>query len=223
MRIAIVAAVMIVAAACPVQAQAPAALVEEVTGTAAGVEAMDYVQAGKVIALAGSDTMVLSYLRSCWRETIAGGTVTVGSEQSAVAGGRVRREKVPCDNKLALSSDQASKSGVMVFRAPPKPARGESEPQLTLYGLSPVVDLKGGGVLVIERLDQPGERHQIEIGGAQLFRGAFYDFAKAGTALAAGGVYRATAGNRSIVFKVDAFASPGQGPVIGRLLRFAAS
>ncbi len=135
----------------------------------------------------------------------------------------MRREKVGCYSKMQLSQQTASKSGAMVFRAPPKPAPGSNTPQVTLYGLSPVVEIKGGGTLVIERLDQPGERHEVKIGGQQLLRGSFYDFAKSDKALEAGGLYRASVGVQQIVFKVDPFARPGQAPVVGRLLRFPAS
>jgi hypothetical protein len=211
------------AAAGPAAAQA-VAVVEDVNSKSAGVEFMDYVDAGKVIKLAATDTLVLGYMKSCWRETITGGTVTVGPEQSTVADGRVRREKVGCDGgKMQLTQQQASKSGAMVFRAPPKatPAPGSPpQAQLTLYGLSPVVEVKGGGHLVIERIDQPGEKIEVNIADRQLMRGAFYDFAKADKALAAGGLYRASVGANEIVFKVDPFAAPGQAPVVSRLLRF---
>lgn len=205
-------------------AQAPVAVIEDLTGNPAGVEFMDYVSAGKVIRLGPKEGVVLGYMKSCWRETITGGTVTVGEEQSTVTDGRVQREKVGCDNKMLLTQAQASKSGAMVFRAPPRPAPAAGAPpaaQLTLYGLSPVVEVKGGGTLVIERLDETGERHEVTIGGQQLLRGSFYDFAKAEKALAAGGLYRASVGTQQIVFKVDPYARPGQAPVVGRLLRFA--
>ena len=204
-------------------AQTPVAVVEDVTGNPAGVEFMDYVAAGKVIRLGPKDAVVLGYMKSCWRETITGGTITVGEEQSTVSDGRVQPEKVGCDTKMQMSQAQASKSGAMVFRAPPKPAAAPGAPpaaQLTLYGLSPVVEVKGGGKLVIERLDQTGERHEVTIGGQQLLRGSFYDFAKAEKALEAGGLYRASVGTQEIVFKVDPYARPGQAPVVGRLLRF---
>ena len=205
-------------------AQAPVAVIEDVTGNPAGVEFMDYVPAGKVIRLGPKDAVVLGYMKSCWRETITGGTITVGEEQSTVTDGRVQREKVGCDTKMQMTQAQASKSGAMVFRAPPKPVAAPGAlpaHQVTLYGLSPVIEVKGGGKLVIERLDQTGERHEVAIGGQQLLRGSFYDFAKAEKALSAGGVYRASVGTQEIVFKVDPYARPGQAPVVGRLLRFA--
>lgn len=210
------------AAPLPAHAQPPVAVVEDVNSKSAGVEFMDYVAPGKVIRLGPADTLVLGYMNSCWQESITGGTVTVGATQSAVTGGKVQREKTECDGgKMQLSEQQASKSGAVVFRGMTKPSG--AQPQLTLYGLSPVVDIKGGGHLVIERLDRPGQRLETDVAAHQLFRGSFYDFAKTGQALTAGGVYRASVGARQIVFKVDPDAQSGNGPIIGRLLRFPAA
>src|SRR5690349_7142881 len=93
-------------------AQSPVAVVEEITGTVPGVQFMDYVEPGQVIRLGAHDRIVLGYLRSCWRETINGGTVTVGNDESDVAGGEVTRAKVTCEGgKMMLSAELAGKSG----------------------------------------------------------------------------------------------------------------
>ena len=146
-------------------AQSPAAVVEEIQGSVPGVEFMDYVDPGQVIRLGAHDRIVLGYLKSCWRETISGGTVTVGAEQSEVSGGEVARSKVACEGgKMMLSAELAGKSGAMVFRQAPKPqAAALPHPQFTLYGLSPVFEVRPPGKLVVERLDQPGERHEIAV------------------------------------------------------------
>src|SRR5215475_518582 len=68
-------------------AQSPAAVVEDLAGSVPGVQFMDYVEPGQVIRLGAHDRIVLGYLKSCWRETISGGTVTVGNEQSEVQRG----------------------------------------------------------------------------------------------------------------------------------------
>jgi hypothetical protein len=204
-------------------ADEPVALVEDVMGSPIGIESMDYLAAGRVLRFKGKEGAVVSYLASCVRERIVGGTATIGSEHSKVAGGMVERDKVPCDGgRLRLSTEQAAKSGVVVFRAPPKPNQSGSAATIdrTLYGLSPVVDLSGGGRLKIERIDQPGERIEIELPATQLMRGTFYDFAKAGKSLAPGGIYRASALERTITFRVDPDAKPGLAPIPGRLLRF---
>jgi hypothetical protein len=200
------------------RAQAPVAVVEDVNSKSAGVEFMDYVAAGKVIKLGPSDTLVLSYMSSCARETITGGTVTVGTGQSVVTGGKVDREHPACDaGKIQLTAQQASQSGAVVFRSAPKP--GAAQARLTIYGLSPVVEMKGPGHLVVERVDAPGDKIEVDVGAAQLKRGAFFDLASAGKSLAASGTYRASVGGSQLVFKVAPDARPGATPIVGRLLR----
>jgi hypothetical protein len=71
--------------------QSPVALIEDIAGNPPDIQFMDYVQPGQVINLGAQDTIVLGYLKSCWRETITGGTVTVGQERSDVKGGMVER------------------------------------------------------------------------------------------------------------------------------------
>ena len=210
----------LLATAAPAWAADPSAIVEDTKGKVE-VEFMDYLVPGRVVKLGANDELVLGYLRSCWRETIKGGTVTVtvGAEQSSVAGGAVRREKVKCEgSKLKLTADQAAQSGVMVFRAPPKPGAAAT-PETTIYGLSPVLDIKGGGKVTIARIDAAAPPMTFEVAAQQLTRGAMFDLAKEGKALAAGGTYRASVGNRQVVFKVDPMAQPGRAPVVGRLLR----
>ena len=96
-----------------------AALVESVTGRSAQVEVMDYVDAGQTIRLGPHDTIVLSYLHSCVRETIIGGTVTVGVEQSEVQAGKVTRTKVDCDEPtFVLTGNSGVQFSGRVFRGP---------------------------------------------------------------------------------------------------------
>ena len=91
-------------------------------------------------------------------------------------------------------------------------------PQLTLYGTSPLVEAKGRGTLVFERLDQKGERQQFDLTGNQL-KGRFYDLAGTSKSLTPGATYAATFASRRIVFRVDPQAKPGPTPIVGRLLR----
>ena len=66
-------------------------------------------------------------------------------------------------------------------------AKRQVTPQLTLYGLSPLVETTARGRLVVERLDVKGERYDADLTAASVARGKFYDFAKTGTALTPGG------------------------------------
>jgi len=222
-RLGTLVAVLLVGAfmlAKPTFAQSPAAIVEDVKGSASGVQFMDYLAPGKVIRLGADDSIVLDYLKSCWRETITGGTITVGIEQSEVESGKVQRTRTQCDaGRIQLAPQQANQSAGMVFRAKPTRAAGP-EPQFTIHGLSPLIEASGGGSLLIERLDGSGDRQVILLESRQLVRGAFYDFADSDRMLAPGGLYRASLGPRQIVFRVDPGAQPGRTPVLGRLLRF---
>src|SRR5271166_1617833 len=150
-----------VAAAAPMQV----ALVENVTGNPAGAEFMDYLETGKIIQLGPSDTIVLSYMSSCVRETITGGTVTVGTDRSEVQAGKVARSTVPCDAGKMLLADRVSQFGGKIFRGSP-PGGGpapDSNPQFTLYGRSPILELKAPGSLLIERIDRAGERYVVDV------------------------------------------------------------
>src|SRR3954469_8520515 len=111
-RALVAAALSLVAVTTAASARAPAprvptALVEDVKSATAGVEFMDYVGKGQVIKLGADDVLVLSYLKSCAHETITGGTVTVGLQQSDVQNGKVVRAKVLCEGgKMQLVAEQ---------------------------------------------------------------------------------------------------------------------
>jgi len=129
-------------------AQSLVAIVEDIHGGPSGIEFMDYVESGKQIQLGQNGKLVLSYLKSCFRETIVGGKVVVGSSFSQVTGGRVDRTQVSCDGgKMQLSYELASKSGASVFRdlhqVDQPPGREQARPQFILHGASPMVEIKG--------------------------------------------------------------------------------
>jgi hypothetical protein len=199
-----------------VGSSSPVAVIEDVRGKPAGLQVMDYVEPGEVIQLGSNDSIVLDYLTSCWRETITGGTVTVGTEESDVVNGKIERSRVECqaNNKAQVDPALADRSGGMIFRGNPR-----LTPQVTLYGLSPIIEVTSRDTLVIERIDRPGKPREISLSGEQLVHNKFLDLAKTGVVLTAGAIYRAKAGTQEIVFKIDPKAKPGQTPIVGRLLR----
>ena len=160
---------------------------------------------------------MLGYLTSCWHETITGGTVIVGSEQSEVRGGKVTRTKVLCEGSgISLTPGQANQSAGTSFR--------EADRAMpTLYGLSPMVEAPGGAALLIVRLDREGEYHVAEMPGKRGTPRSFFDLASAKKTLTAGGTYRASIGARQIVFTVDPGAKASGVPIISRVLRFPGS
>ena len=200
-------------------AQAPVAVVEEVQGNVTGAEFMDYVVPGKVIKLAQGASVVLGYMKSCRRESISGvGTVIVGQDESKVHLAEVEGSKTECDPAQAHPTTRATSDvAASVVRSLEKGAPPPG-PQLTLYGTSPLVEAKGRGTLVFERLDQKGERQQFDLTGNQL-KGRFYDLAGTSKSLTPGATYAATFASRRLVFRVDPGAKPGPTPIVGRLLR----
>ncbi|KRR03838.1 hypothetical protein [Bradyrhizobium valentinum] len=205
----------------PAAADSPAAVVEDVQGKVTGAEFMDYVTPKAVIKIGDGGSIILSYLKSCRRETISGaGTVIVGAEESAVHLAEVKAEKTNCDsNQANATTRETSGVAATVLRSVDNSKAASSvQAQLTLYGASPLVEAKGRGKLIIRRLDVPGERQEISLGGTQL-KGRFLDFASENVALAPGGLYAATFKSSQIVFRVDAQAKPGATPIVGRLLR----
>lgn len=206
--------------AAPALAETPAAIVEDVQGKVDGIAFMDYVAPGKIIKLGPKASITLSYLKSCQRETISEGVVLVGAEQSTVQLGEVKREKVPCDTNAAkLSEREANQSAATTFRTMRSDAKGTPAKLPTLYGTAPLVQVKSGSTLVIERTDGKEPTISIPLKNDIMIGGKFYDFAKAGKTLTPGGSYLAILGAKRYAFQVDASATSSPTPIVGRLLR----
>jgi hypothetical protein len=102
---AVLAFTTIAAAADPFEV----AVVESISSNISGVEVMDYLRTGQVIQLRPDQTIVLSYEASCVRETITGGTVTVGIDRSEVVSSQIRTFQEPCGgpNKVVFTSEHS--------------------------------------------------------------------------------------------------------------------
>jgi hypothetical protein len=216
MKILFAAMVGLVAFTGAASAQSPVAVVEDVQGKVTGAEFMDYVAPGTVIKIGADGKVVLGYMKSCRRETITGiGTVIVGADESMVHLSDVDAGKVPCDSSHSqLVDKQVRDSAASLVRG----INVAQSPQIRLYGLSPMVQTRGRGELVVERLDVTGERYDVNLTAGSMTRGKFYDFARTGTTLTPGGTYAASLGSQRVVFVVDPSAVPGPAPVIGRLV-----
>lgn len=218
MRRLIAATAFLFALSAMARAEPPVAVVEDVQGKVTGADFMDYVVPGQVIKLGQGGKVVIGYMKSCWRETISGvGTVIVGSEQSAVHLADFKTEKVACDPTQAQRiGKELGESAATVFRSLKDEHKGP--PPLVLHGLSPIVSTSERGKLVVERLDVKSERYEVDLSGAQLTHGRFYDLGKNNIALTPGGAYSITVKSKFAAFVVDPNATPGAGPVIGRLV-----
>lgn len=197
----------------------PVAIVEDIKIVSTTLEIMDYVEPGDVVRLRPGERLVLGYFASCLQEAITGGTVIVGRRKSVVDGGNVSRQEVECDSKpVTLTENQSNESGVVAFRRGGTKTTNKARPQFTLHGLHPIVRSDLPGELMVTRIDKSASVIKLSIvAGAN-------DFSARQIALAPGAIYQATLttqeGPRSLVFKTDAFAQSGDGPVLSRLIRF---
>jgi len=222
-RFATFAAMLIATTACLAHAQAiaagPVAVIEDVSAPGVKLELFDFLDEGQTIDLGAKSILVVGYLASCIREVINGGRATIGGEQSNVTGGTVERELVECGGgNIRLTKEQAGKSGAQVFR---NKGASESmhEAELRVFSLSPFLNVarlgsRAGNQLIIERLDRPDDPINVQFGAPQI------DLAKSGVTLKRGGLYRASVGSESIVFRIDRFAADGPAPLLSRLIQF---
>ena len=118
--LAVAGAMMALASAAAAAEPVQVAVVESISTNSSGVELMDYVRAGQIIRLGPRATIVLTYMSSCLRETITGGTVTVGTDRSEVQSGEVTRLRGQCDAGKTLLTSGQSPIGGRAFRGPPR-------------------------------------------------------------------------------------------------------
>ena len=198
----------------------PVAVVEDVSFETGELQFMDLLELGRVFKLDAGQSVTLGYLSSCTRETITGGTITVGSEASKVSGGAVERELVDCDGgDLQLSTGQSQTAGAIVFRKAPTKGKSKPKPQRILYSVSPLIRFVNetpptSVTIFLERLDGKKEQHTIDI------INGVADLARENIVLEPGGLYIATAGDRKVVFRISPVASRAGVSVLGRLLAF---
>ncbi len=196
-------------------ADAPSAIVEDISGSSNSVQFMDYLTPGRKIKIGHGNRIIIGYLQSCVRETIAGGQITIGQKQSIVVGGKVTRERVECDGgNLQNLTAKGSGSAVTVFRAKPGGKSKLPRSQLTIYGTTPFVSLSAKiSKLNVTRLDKKSQPIAIKVDGD------ISDFAKHKVQLSPGGLYRIKAGTKSLVFSVDPLAEDTSISLLQRLIK----
>lgn len=190
-------------------AASPMAIVEEAPGHGAGVAAYDLLREGQVIDLPAGATLTIGYFDSCTQEVIRGGHVVIGQRESQATGGQVKRETLRCPQpaKIELTAAVVAPSPKLNFRGGAK-----QTPSLIIYYTSPVIMLSNPGEVVIERVDH--------VETAMVFKvDTMLDLAKQKIYLNAGGVYKLSVGNSTMLFQVSLDAMQGGGPLLARLLR----
>jgi len=208
--IALICTSMLLAASASAQAQA-VAILEEIAGASGKHEAFDELKAGDRLDLGAGGRAIVGYLGSCTRETIEGGTVVIGKDQSQIDGGKVARETIPCEaTQLVLTESEAGKSATVSMR----PMPWERELRQIVPSLSPLIWVGAKGQLTIERLDSEGrEKVSLPIDDGKV------DLAVHRVELVPNGVYELQAGKKKMVIKIHNNAQAGAMPAMSRLVR----
>lgn len=193
-------------------AEAPAvAILEEIVGASGKHEAFDELKAGERLDLGTGGRAVIGYLGSCVRETIDGGTVVVGKDQSQIDGGKVARETIPCEaTQLVLSEEEAGKSATVAMR----PMPWVRETKQIVPSLSPLIWVEAKGQLTIKRYDTVDQ----EVLTLPIKDGKV-DLAEHQVELVPSGYYELRAGKKKIVIQIHSNAHAGTMPAMSRLVR----
>lgn len=183
-------------------ASRPVAIVEESTKTEGKGQPFDLLAEKDTVALAAGETMILGYLKSCVRETITGGSITVGTKESVVEGGKVIREKTECAvNKLALTADESQQSATIAFRGQVK----------HIYSRQPLIMAAKSESVTIQPL-QGGESWKLAPESGRI------DFRAVNLEMQPGMSYRVTGAKAAIVVEVDAAATSAKTGALERVV-----
>ncbi len=195
----------------------PVAIIEDIQAEGVDFGLLDLVYEGDIIALGYGGTLKLAYLRSCIVEELKGGTVTVGRIQSELASPNPpTRQTVNCDGGgIVPTEGQEEDAAAITFRGAPD--LGGGEPLVKVRSTMPVFAfIEPAKELIIERVD-PGEEKRYP---PFAVHGTLLDLADQRMRLVAGGHYRATSGERSVLFFISRDATEANSNVISRLVGF---
>lgn len=187
------------------------AIVEDVSPGIGDLRRFDLIAAGRTAELGQDGRIVLGYLKSCWQDSITGGRAVAEPLKSFVVGGALTRRRVECDaaGLAQMNSAGAAARGGGSLAGPALP-----EPDVNLYGLSPIIISREPGALLIERLDATAAPLRLELPESKI------DLAEKNIALEAKGLYRFSRGAVVLVVRIDSLAEPGRAPAVGRLVIF---
>lgn len=194
-RLCAVAGGLILAVSPGIQAAGKVTAVVEQGATVNGdIQALDRLAEGTEFNLGAGETMILAYTRSCVRETITGGKVTVGAEQSDVAGGQVVREEIKTcpEPRLALTAAESQESAIIAFRGGTRHLFSKT-PLLASRDSNLRIAIFEGDTLIREFKTETGE----------------LDLAAEKLELTPGKVYRAESDRNTVLLEIDADAQAG--------------
>jgi hypothetical protein len=189
-----------------------AAIVEDAS-VSLTVGLFDVLKEGDEVDLGELGTVTLGYFSSCVSETITGGRVIVGSEQSEVFDGDVARTTVECDGgNVILSESQQAQSGADVFRDETQKQKNAKyvsfSDQPILIFSEPIRSLR------IRRVDDDGIDKIIDINGAVA------NFEVLGVQLSVGGIYQVRIRDRRFYLMPQERSNNRTPSLLNRMIRY---
>jgi hypothetical protein len=182
----------------------PVAIVEDSPLTTGRGQAFDLLNENEVLKIGSGETLVLGYLKSCTRETITGGTVTIGVKESTVEGGKVTREKTECAvTKLALTADESQQSATIAFR----PADALKH----IFTLQPAIIAKRSANVTVEAIEG-ADRWNLKP------QDGLIDLRASKIEMQPGKRYKVTGEEVSLIVEVDAAATTAKTGLLERVV-----
>lgn len=193
-RLCVVAGGLILAADGALAAGKVTAVVEQGATADGTIQLLDRLKEGTEFTLSAGESVTLAYTHSCIRETITGGKITVGAEQSDVTGGEVKREKIATcpEPRLALTSAESQESAIIAFRGGTR----------HLFSKTPMLVSRPDNLKLVL---YEGETVIGEVKGES----GIFDVAGKKLELAPGKVYRIESDRNTVLLEIDADAKAG--------------
>jgi hypothetical protein len=215
----------------------PTAIVEEIEPSIEGIEVMALLEPGEVVALDPKGHLVLGYLANCARESITGGRVVIGREQSIVEDGKVERTAASCPSASARTTQRVQVMAGIVVRSLPK--SGDAAPPVQQQvatvepGAGPVTAARLAightvPIILLPSTDAVLEIRRLDIGVGSAADGFWrlrpsarlLDLGDFGVRLEPGASYVVSHGDHSMRLDVAASAHGDDAPPLSRLVRF---
>jgi hypothetical protein len=118
---------------------AASAILEAISDTTTDLDAFDYLEPGRTIALGQRGRATVAYFDNCRVEQIRGGTVEIGTSESRVTGGQISARTIPCKGSRPVVIAAASEAGAGVSRAFPP----ERWMEASIKGARPILKWRG--------------------------------------------------------------------------------
>ena len=197
---------------------APVAVVEAINAADSGISLFDFLEPGDSIELGSPGDITLSYLTSCTTESIKGGRVTIGENQSQTDSAEISRTVSSCDGGgLLLTANQSVQSGAIATRDVDDACKMDDD--LTIFSTRPLLLFKSQKVNKVKFIrlcvDEPAFREKVSDASKSML-----DMMHTKSELVPGARYMIDIRGKVLIVKVDEKANADNTQPINRIIPF---